>query len=120
MAKEVVTEIGRITLAEDVIATLAGVAATECYGIVGMASTRIKDGLAELLGQENLARGVKVEMDDDGVSISLYIVVGYGTRISEIARNVTEKVRYVVQNTTGLQVRNVRIYVQGVKVNGLK
>lgn len=120
MAKEVVTEIGRIVVAEDVIATLAGVAAIECYGIVGMASTRLKDGLAELLGRENLGRGVKVEMDEDGVDISLYIVVGYGTRISEIARNVTEKVRYVVQTATGLNVRSVRIHVQGVKVSGLK
>ncbi len=120
VGKEVITENGRITLTEDVIATLAGVAATECYGIVGMASTRIKDGLAELLGRENLARGVKVEMDEDGVDISLYIVVSYATRISEIARNVTDKVRYVVHSTTGLKVRHVRIFVQGVKVTGSK
>ncbi|MFO7173410.1 MAG: Asp23/Gls24 family envelope stress response protein [Bacillota bacterium] len=115
-AVERVTELGRITLSGEVVATLAGMAATECYGIVGMASTRLKDGIAELLGRENLARGVEVHVDGNELEIHLYIVVGYGTRISEIARNVTEKVRYVVESMTGLKVRAVRIHVQGVKV----
>lgn len=116
MAKEITTEFGRLILSEEVIATLAGVAATECYGIVGMAGARIKDGIAELLGQENLSRGVQVFLEDDQVDIGLSIVVGYGTRISEIAKNVTDKVRYVVETTTGLRVTAVRIQVQGVKV----
>lgn len=116
LGKEVVTDLGRIHLAEDVIATMAGVATTECYGIVGMASSRIQDGLAELLGRENLAKGVQVTFEEDWVEIDLYIVVGYGTRISEIARNVTDKVRYVVESFTGLKVRGVHIHVQGVKV----
>lgn len=115
MGKEVVTSLGRIHLAEDVIATMAGVAATECYGIVGMASSRFQDGIAELLGRENLAKGVYVTLADDYIEIDLYIVVGYGTRISEIARNVTDKVRYVVESSTGLKVRGVHIHVQGVK-----
>jgi uncharacterized alkaline shock family protein YloU len=120
LGKEVVTELGRIHLAEDVIATMAGVAATECYGIVGMAGSRIQDGIAELLGRENLAKGVHVTLEDDSVEIDLYIVVGYGTRISEIARNVTDKVRYVVESLTGLRVRGVHIHVQGVKMGQAK
>lgn len=120
LGKEVVTELGRIHLAEDVIATMAGVAATECYGIVGMAGSRIQDGIAELLGRENLAKGVHVTLEDDSVDIDLYIVVGYGTRISEIARNVTDKVRYVVESYTGLRVRGVHIHVQGVKMGQAK
>lgn len=120
MAKEVVTDLGRISVSEDVIATMAGVAATECYGIVGMAGTRLKDGIAELLGRENLSKGVSVVVSGDRVEISLYIVVGYGTRISEIARNVTDKVRYVVESATGLTVAGVHIHVQGVKVGHVK
>jgi uncharacterized alkaline shock family protein YloU len=116
VGKEVVTKLGRIHLAEDVIATMAGVATTECYGIVGMAGSRLKDGIAELLGRENLAKGVEVSLVDDSVEIALHIIVGYGTRISEIARNVTEKVRYVVESMTGLKVQSVRIHVEGVKV----
>jgi uncharacterized alkaline shock family protein YloU len=116
MGKEILTEIGRINLSEDVIATMAGVATTECYGIVGMAGSRLKDGIAELLGRENLARGVQVTLDEDSVEIDLHIVVGYGTRISEIGRNVTTQVRYVIESFTGLQVRGVHIHVEGVKM----
>ncbi len=115
MGKEVVTELGRITLSDEVIATMAGVASTECYGIVGMAGS-LRDGIAELLGRENLSKGVAVSLDDNSVEIDLYVVVGYGTRISEIARNVTDKVRYVVESSTGLKVTGVHIHVQGVKV----
>lgn len=120
MAKEVVTDLGRILLSDEVIATMAGVATTECYGIVGMAGSRLKDGIAELLGRENLSKGVVVELGDESVEIDLYIVVGYGTRISEIARNVTDKVRYVIESTTGLKVTGVHIHVQGVKVGQVK
>jgi len=120
VAKEVVTDLGRILLSDEVIATMAGVATTECYGIVGMAGSRLKDGIAELLGRENLSKGVVVELGDESVEIDLYIVVGYGTRISEIARNVTDKVRYVIESTTGLKVTGVHIHVQGVKVGQVK
>lgn len=116
MGKEVLTDLGRIHLGEDVIATMAGVATTECYGIVGMAGSRLKDGIAELLGRENLAKGVEVSVEDDFVEIDLHIVVGYGTRIAEIGRNVTGQVRYVIESYTGLQVRGVHIHVEGVKV----
>jgi uncharacterized alkaline shock family protein YloU len=117
VGKEVVTNLGRIYLSEDVIATMAGVACTECYGIVGMASSRIQDGIADLLGRESLSKGVQVLMEGDSCEIFLYIVVGYGTRITEIAKNVTDKVRYVVETNTGLTVRAVHIRVQGVKLN---
>lgn len=117
MGKEIQTELGRISLSEEAIATMAGAAAIECYGIVGMASTRMKDGFAELVGRENLSRGVEVALEGDSVQIALYIVVGYGTRISEIARNVSDKVRYVVEAATGLHVSDIKIHVQGVKVS---
>lgn len=116
MGKEVITNLGRIYLSEDVIATMAGVACTECPGIVGMASSRLQDGLADLLGRESLSKGVQVLLEGDSCEILLYIVVGYGTRISEIAKNVSDKVRYVVETQTGLTVRAVHIRVQGVKL----
>jgi uncharacterized alkaline shock family protein YloU len=120
VGKEVVTELGRILLSDEVIATMAGVASTECYGIVGMSGSLLKDGIAELLRRENLSRGVVVTMDEDKLEIDLYVVVGYGIRISEIARNVTDKVRYVVESSTGLKVSGVHIHVQGVKVGQIK
>ncbi len=116
MSREVDTTYGRISITDDVIATIAGAAATECYGIVGMASRKIKDGIAELLGRENLSRGVEITDDGEKVDVRLYIIVGYGTRIREVAHNVSEQVKYVLQSTTGLAVPNVSIVVQGVKV----
>jgi uncharacterized alkaline shock family protein YloU len=120
MPREFTTDSGKITISEEVVATIAGVAATECYGIVGMASRKIKDGIAELLGRESLSRGVEVDMDGNRVSVSLYIVVGYGTQISEVARNVVEQVKYKIESSTGLEVQHVNIRVQGVKVGSLK
>ncbi len=118
MTDGITTRYGRIIIDEEVAATIAGIAATECYGVVGMASRRIKDGIAELLGRENLARGVKVTFDDGQAIITVNIVVGYGIRISEVAHNVMHKVKYMVENLTGLRVARVKINVQGVKVNG--
>jgi uncharacterized alkaline shock family protein YloU len=116
MAKELDTPYGRIAISDEVIATIAGAAATECYGIVGMASRKIKDGIAEMLGRENMSRGVEVHVDGDKVAVRLYIIVGYGTKIREVGHNVSEQVKYVLQSTTGLDVPRVGIVVQGVKV----
>ena len=120
MSKEIVTEYGRIEITEEVLATIAGVAAVECYGIVGMASKRIKDGIVELLGRENLSRGVKVTINEDNIVIQLNIIVGYGVRISEVAANVRDKVKYMVETMSGLPVSKVNINVRGVKVGSAK
>ncbi len=120
MSKEIATEYGNIEITEEVIATIAGVAAVECYGIVGMASKRLKDGLVELLGRENLSRGVSVKISEDDIVIQLNIIVGYGVRISEVAANVRDKVKYMVESMSGLQVSKVNIHVRGVKVGSNK
>lgn len=120
MGKEMSTELGQINISDEVIGIIAGIAATECYGLVGMASRNIQDGIAELLGRDNLSRGVEVRLGGDEVIIELYIIVEYGTRITEVARNVMEKVKYVVETMTGLRVANVNITVQGVRVGVVK
>ncbi|MGE5592537.1 MAG: Asp23/Gls24 family envelope stress response protein [Betaproteobacteria bacterium] len=120
MGKDVSTELGQITISDEVIALIAGMAATECYGLVGMASRNIQDGIAELLGMENLSRGVEVKLDGDEVVIELYIIVEYGTKITEVAQNVMDKVRYVVESMTGLKVAQVNITVQGVRVTHVR
>lgn len=117
MPKTMETTLGTITIAEDVVATLAGLAAMDCYGLVGMASRRqVKDSLSELLGRDNPGKGVEVQIDDDHVEVDLYIVVSYGTNIYEVAQNVREKVRYVLNQSVGIQVDRVNILVQGVRV----
>lgn len=110
------TQFGKITISKEVIATIAGYAATECYGLVGMASQKLQDGIFELLGREATGKGIQVNINDQQVSIDVYIVVGYGTKINEIAHNVMEKVHYTVQKLTGIPIDKVNIIVQGVKV----
>ena len=116
--KESETGLGRLALSEEAIATIAGAAATECYGVVGMAGRKMTDGISELLGKENLSKGVSVSIEGDDVYVDLLIVVGYGVRISEVARMVVDKVRYTLENSTGLNVKKVTVNVQGVRVQG--
>jgi uncharacterized alkaline shock family protein YloU len=117
MSIELKTKYGQIDISNDVIATVAGGAAIDCYGIVGMASRKqIKDGITELLRKENFARGIVVRQENDEVHIDMYIIVSYGTKISEVAHNVQSKVKYTLDQTVGLAVSSVNIYVQGVRV----
>ncbi|MCE4048355.1 MULTISPECIES: Asp23/Gls24 family envelope stress response protein [Bacillaceae] len=117
MSIELKTNFGQIDISTEVIATIAGGAAVDCYGIVGMASkNQIKDGLTDILRKENFTRGVMVRKVDDEVHIDMYIIVSYGTKISEVAHNVQSKVKYTLNKTVGLAVDSVNIYVQGVRV----
>ncbi|MCH1623824.1 Asp23/Gls24 family envelope stress response protein [Ferdinandcohnia quinoae] len=117
MSIELKTKFGQIDISNEVIATIAGGAAIDCYGIVGMASKKqLKDGISELLRKENFTRGIIVRQENDEVHIDMYIIVSYGTKISEIAHNVQTKVKYTLDQTAGLVVDSVNIYVQGVRV----
>jgi len=117
MSIEMKTEYGQIDISNEVIATVAGGAAIDCYGIVGMASkNQLKDGLTEILRKENFSRGVIVRQVDDIIYIDMYIIVSYGTKISEVAHNVQTKVKYTLDQTVGLAVDAVNIFVQGVRV----
>ena len=111
------TNLGKIEISSDVIATIAGIAAVECYGLVGMASRKqLKDGIVELLGRENLSRGVEVSEQEGELIIDIFIIVGYGTRIDEVANNVISTVKYSVEKITGLKVGIINVNVQGVRV----
>jgi len=117
MTIELTTKDGHVTITNEVIATVAGGAAIECYGIVGMASkNQLKDGIAEILRKENFSKGVVVTQHEDEISIDMYIIVSYGTKISEIAHNVQSQVKYTLDKTLGLPIKAVNIYIQGVRV----
>ncbi|TYR82681.1 Asp23/Gls24 family envelope stress response protein [Priestia megaterium] len=120
MSIEMKTKYGQIDISTDVIATIAGGAAIDCYGIIGMASkNQIKDGLTDILRKENFTRGIIVRQQNDEIHIDMYIIVSYGTKISEIAHNVQTKVKYTLEQTVGLTVDSVNIYVQGVRVTNV-
>jgi len=108
-------ELGKITIKDEVLADLAGLTCTRCYGIVGMASQSFHEGVAELLGRESLRKGVRLRRRDDAVSFDLYVIVKAGLNIVEVAHNLIEQVRYVVETCTGLKVDDVQVHVQGVR-----
>jgi uncharacterized alkaline shock family protein YloU len=119
MGKEMTNELGQINISDEVIGIIAGVAAMECYGLVGMANRNIQDGISELLRREQLNRGVDVHVESDGVVIELYIVVEYGTNISQVAHNVMDKVKYTVESLVGINVARVNVHIQGVRVTAV-
>lgn len=116
MAIKTTNQYGSIEYTDDVLANIAGLATMECYGVVGMASKRATDGFWELLKRENLSKGVKITSADDDLLIDLYIIVEYGTKISVIADNIIQKVKYTLEGLTGINVRKVTVNVQGIRV----
>jgi Uncharacterized protein conserved in bacteria len=115
---QMATENGKIDIADQVLAVIAGSAAMDCFGLVGMASRKqLKDGIAELLGRENLSRGVEVRRTGEQIHLDLFVIVSYGTKISEVAHNIQTKVKYVLDEIVGLRVDSVNVYVQGVRVS---
>ncbi|MHA6258664.1 Asp23/Gls24 family envelope stress response protein [Sporosarcina sp. CAU 1771] len=120
MSIEVMNEFGKIDIKNDVISQVVGEAAIECYGIVGMASRhQIRDGLTDILGKENYSRGVIVRNIGEETHIDMYVIIGYGTKISEVAYQVQSKVKYTLSKTIGMNVKSVNIFVQGVRVTNL-
>lgn len=117
MTLEINNEYGSIDISNDVIATIAGGAAVECYGIIGMASKhQVRDNIADILRRDNYSKGVIVTQHEGTLDVDMYIIVAYGTKISEIANNVQSSVKYTLEKTLNLKVNSVNIYIQGVRV----
>ncbi|AGK97324.1 hypothetical protein Clopa_2461 [Clostridium pasteurianum BC1] len=112
----IANENGSINYSVDVLANIVGISTMECYGVVGMASKNASDGFWELIKGENLSKGVKINSKDNNINIELYIIVEYGTKISVIANNIIQKIKYNVENYTGLKVSSITVNVQGVRV----
>ena len=110
------TGLGLVSVNEEVILKVAGYAALECYGIVGMASKRTTDGIVQMLGIENLGRGVKVQITNDRVDVDLYIIVEYGISISAVAATLIDTVKYKVEHLTGVKVNKVNVSVEDIRV----
>lgn len=111
-------DLGSIMVNTEVIATIAGMAAVDCYGLVGMVAQDWQSGITSMLGRESIRKGVQVRDTEDGLVIDLYVIVGYGIKIKEVAHNVMQKVSYVLENIAGIPVAMVNVNVKGVKVLG--
>lgn len=113
--KEENVEYGSIKIANEVVAIIAGLAATEVDGVAGM-SGGITGGITEMLGMKNLSKGVKVEVGEKESAMDIFIAVEYGSNISEVATLVQENVKETVETMTGLKVVEVNVHVQGVNI----
>ncbi len=107
---------GRIEISPHAIATIAGEAVLRCYGVVGVASKNLIGGIADLLQPDRWGRGVDVLVQDGKVVVDLYVIIQYGTRVSEVAQGVMHSVRYALEQTLGIPVSEVNVHVQGLRM----
>ena len=120
MTVKINTKDGQIELTDEVIATVVGGAATEIFGVVGLASKNaIKDNFQALLGKENFSKGVVVKTTEAGaIAVDVYTVLSYGTKISEVSKNIQERVKFSLENQLGITTDTVNVYIQNIKIVG--
>ena len=106
-------DLGSVRIADEVIASIAGIATLDVPGVVEMSSGLI-GGMAEMIGKKNPAKGVKVQVGAREVAVDLYVVVEYGLRIPDVALQVQEKVKEAIETATGMTVLEINVHVQGV------
>ena len=106
---------GNVIISTNVYTDIAGTAATNCFGVKGMAARTMKDGLYHLLRQESAAQGVRVQFhEDDSISIDLHIMVDSGVNLQAVASSIISEVRYVVTQHTGTKVRDVNVFIDAI------
>ena len=111
------TENGKVVVGSNVYTDIAGNAATNCFGVKGMAARSVKDGVYHLLRKESARKGVHVEFhEDDSITINLHIIVEHGINLTAIANSIISEVRYVVSTTTGTAIRDVNVYIDSVVI----
>lgn len=109
-------DLTRVHIHDDVLADLVGFAALGQYGVVGMTTPSLRNGVAQVLSRDKLRRGVVISHQEEGVHVDLYVVVEYGTNLTEVARILADKVRYTLECNTNVKVAAVDVHVQDVKV----
>ena len=108
-------ENGSVNVSTSVYTEIAGTAATNCFGVKGMAARSVTDGVYHLLRKESMSKGVRVEFHDEGeISIDLHIIVDNGVNLQAVANSIISEVRYVVTKTTGTPVRAVNVYIDSI------
>lgn len=110
-------EMGIVKISDEVVGVIAGLAAAEIKGVVGMSATLV-GGITQILtGKKNLSKGVKVSVGENSSTIDLYIVVEYGIKIPEVSKLIQENVKKTVETMTGLAVTAVNVHVQNILIN---
>ena len=108
-------EKGNVIVSERVYTQIVGTTTAACFGVKGMAARSLKDGLFHLLRKESASKGVHVEFHEDGsISIDLHIIVDTGVNLNAVGESIMSEVRYVVESTTGTEVRDVRVHIDSM------
>ena len=108
---------GSVTVSAAVYTEIAGTAATNCFGVKGMAARSVSDGVYHLLRKESMSKGVRVQFHDDNtISIDLHIIVDHGVNLSAVGASIISEVRYVVTKCTGTEVRAVNVFVDSMMI----
>ena len=111
-------ENGSVNISTSVYTDIAGNAATNCFGVKGMAARSLTDGVYHLLRKESASKGVRVEFHEDGtISIDLHIIVVGGVNLSAVGASIISEVRYVVTKFTGTEVRAVNVYIDSLVID---
>ena len=110
-------ENGNVNVSTNVYTDIAGTAASNCFGVKGMAARSVKDGVYHLLRKESMSKGVSVQFhEDDTISIDLHIMVDNGVNLSAVGASIISEVRYVVTKCTGTEVRAVNVYIDSMMI----
>lgn len=110
-------KVNNIYIHSDVIAQYAGIATTECSGVLGMSMLSIKDGVYRLLKKESLKKGIEVKIDKNEISLDIHIIVIYGVPITSIIESILSSVSYSLKSNLGLDIKTINVFVDGIKVN---
>ncbi len=116
MSVNLQNEYGVIKIKTDIVAYIAGVATNECEKVTGLVAKVGKDGFVQLLKPDKLSKGVKINFEDDILNIDVHIAVEYGAKITEVADFIIGRVKYRVEEYTGLIVNNVNVFVEGIQM----
>ena len=109
-------KIGEVRIADEVVAIIAGLAATEVEGVAAMAGNATRE-IIERMGMKSLSKGVSVEVIDSTVSVKLSLNLEYGHSIAQVCAKVQERVKSAIENMTGLEVLDVNITIAGVNID---
>jgi uncharacterized alkaline shock family protein YloU len=107
---------GTIDISKSAVATIANRAVNQCYGVVGMANKSLMNGLANLFARDS-RRGIDVTMEDGAITIDVYVIVEYGTRIRVVAESIQNTVKFHVEKALGIPVEAVNVYVHGLRLS---
>ena len=106
---------GSVNVSTSVYTDIAGTAASNCFGVKGMAARSVSDGVYHLLRKESMAKGVRVDFhEDETITIDLHIMVDNGVNLGAVGNSIISEVRYVVEKCTGTKVRNVNVYIDSM------